>query len=547
MPISRRLTLAAALALGVLAAAAAQTEFPRNPHAPPPPDPILLEHPIEGPRPPQAAPSPGTDKAPELTRLDLALAFIRFERAFVDARPAGEDLALANRNFDTATFAFFRGGRDRSLKELDDGTLRLMGREGDGAARRAATLHVRVEPPVWTYFSDPAPSIVVRTARVNGAAGTVLQPAAPDSTDTSLAIRLDPAELSGLGAGGGVQINIPDDAGADDKPTRLDLAPFIKSLKPGRYSVSIVGKDGFRWAAGWWTVVTAPRDGVRAALADRFDTFERAQSQPLAPEVKDRLEVLRARLALLRDTPSSQSVSGFLIDVNRLEDELLADAVALQEGTEPLKTREGLVFGPFRSAGVTVPMWTFVPQRLVEENNPAPLLIALHGAGAEESMFMAGYGNGVIRDIAERHGVIVASPLAYAFTTNPAILDDLIKAVRSRYAVDERRIYLVGHSMGGIAASGLAQVRAGTIAAAAAIAGLRPFRGAEPCAPVLAYGAELDRIIPAARVARLAEEARAAGLPVELREAKQQGHTLVVGAVLEECVEWLLQHRRPEP
>jgi predicted esterase len=57
---------------------------------------------------------------------------------------------------------------------------------------------------------------------------------------------------------------------------------------------------------------------------------------------------------------------------------------------------------------------------------------------------------------------------------------------------------------------------------------------------VLAYPGEFDRIIPAERVRAAAEAAQKDGLAVELREAKGQGHTLVVSAVLRECIEWLL-------
>lgn len=539
----------------------AQGQPPGNPHAPPPPDPALLQSPVEGPRPPQAAPNPSDEKPPALTRLDLALAFIRFERAFSEARPTGEDLVRANRVFDNATFAFFRGGRGRALHDLNAETLRMMhapDAEISGAARRAASLRVRVEPPVWVYYTDPAPAVVVRAHEQEPGAGTV--PEAPARADSpaagSLAVRIEPvtqnpaalgADPDAPGAGVGVQLNLPDDAGANGAPTRLDLAPSIRALKPGRYRVVLVGAGGFRWESGWFTVATAPRDAVRASLERRLEAFENARPRPLPHRDADRVAVLRARLALLRDRPSEQSVSGFLTDVNRLEDELLADLAALERDEEPLKGRAGLVFAPFRSGGVTVPTWTYVPEAALAAGSPAPLLVALHGAGAEESMFIAGYGEGVIRALADRHNLIVASPLAYAFTTNPAMLDDLIAAMASRYNVDERRVYLVGHSMGGIAASGLAQARVDKVAAAAAIAGVRPFRSDEPSAPVLAYAAENDRIIPAARVRRLAEEARAAGLPVELREAADQGHTLVVGAVLEECIRWLLKHQRPAP
>lgn len=41
---------------------------------------------------------------------------------------------------------------------------------------------------------------------------------------------------------------------------------------------------------------------------------------------------------------------------------------------------------------------------------PRPLLVVLHGAGGDENMFPEAYGAGIIKRIAEKHGLLVASP-----------------------------------------------------------------------------------------------------------------------------------------
>jgi acetyl esterase/lipase len=537
----------AAACLCALGASVFAQEAPlrANPHAPPVPDPALLEHPATGPTPPvpaaeSEARTPALRPAPT-TRLDMGCAFMRFERALAVATPAGDELARTNREFDDATFAFFRGAGARAVADLDASTLRMSGLDESAAAKVVPWMRVRVTPPVWTYYSSPAPTVVIR-----GAEGA---PPLPDPLPV-LSISIQPVGAEGsfeaTPRARGVFVRVPDVAAARSiAGVSIDLSDMTKSLPPGRYGVSLVAEGGVSWPVGWWTVVSAARADVRAALQEKLDSAVKVHGGEAS--LRDAFTQFRARLALMKDKPSETSTSEFLTDPNALENELTLEVRALNEGSNPYRNREGLVYGAFGSGTeavpVNVPVWTFAPAEAVKEGSKPALVIALHGAGAEESMFMFGYGEGLIRTLAQEKGFIVAAPLAYAFTANPSVLDDLLAAMRLRYDFDESRVYLIGHSMGAIAASGLAQARAEKIAGVAAIAGLRPFTVGAKSAPVLAYAAELDRIIPAARVRASAEAAREAGLAVELREAKGQGHTLVVGGVLRECVEWLMAKR----
>jgi hypothetical protein len=60
---------------------------------------------------------------------------------------------------------------------------------------------------------------------------------------------------------------------------------------------------------------------------------------------------------------------------------------------------------------------------------------------------------------------------------------------------------------------------------------------------VLVIAPELDGIVPARQIERIAVEARAAGGPIQFRLATNQTHTLSVPAILPESVEWLLEQR----
>jgi predicted esterase len=99
-----------------------------------------------------------------------------------------------------------------------------------------------------------------------------------------------------------------------------------------------------------------------------------------------------------------------------------------------------------------------------------PLIVALHGLGGTEDAFFDGY-NKALPQLAEQHGYIVAAPLGYrvdgsygwglgAPPADPVTrhtqelserdLMQVVQRVREQLKVDERRIYLMGHSMGAI-------------------------------------------------------------------------------------------------
>ncbi|HKV04791.1 MAG TPA: PHB depolymerase family esterase [Candidatus Acidoferrales bacterium] len=94
-----------------------------------------------------------------------------------------------------------------------------------------------------------------------------------------------------------------------------------------------------------------------------------------------------------------------------------------------------------------------------------PLIVALHGlGGTEDSMFGPMYG---MVPLAEQHGYIVVGPLGYRIdgfyggipgagpASRSAQLSEqdviaVLGLVRKEYRIDDSRIYLMGHSMGGI-------------------------------------------------------------------------------------------------
>ena len=163
-------------------------------------------------------------------------------------------------------------------------------------------------------------------------------------------------------------------------------------------------------------------------------------------------------------------------------------------------------------------------------------------------MFLEGYGVGMIKRIADKHGVLIASPSTNKFGGNPAHFDKLLASLNSEYKIDPQRIYVLGHSMGAGATAALARALPDKIAAACCVAGGGGYQGKNGIPPLLAIVAEVDGVIPPAGLIAAAEKAKEAGAPVELLEMPGFGHTLVVGSTLERAVDWLLGHKlAPKP
>jgi poly(3-hydroxybutyrate) depolymerase len=191
----------------------------------------------------------------------------------------------------------------------------------------------------------------------------------------------------------------------------------------------------------------------------------------------------------------------------------------------------------------------FLPARvyapaLVRAGKPLPLLIALHGAGGDEAIFMKGYGAGEITRLADKLGFIVVSPSTYWVMPNPSALEGILAAIAADYSIDRDRVYVLGHSLGAMAAAGMAQRDHDMLAGAVLIAGgsVQPER---PICPTLVIAAEHDPLMLPDSLRKGAQSARDAGRDVEFRLIGGAGHVLVCDESLGEAVEWLLKHHLP--
>ena len=164
--------------------------------------------------------------------------------------------------------------------------------------------------------------------------------------------------------------------------------------------------------------------------------------------------------------------------------------------------------------GETIPYALFVPSGY-DPASPAPLMVSLHGAGRQYDWLMNYAG---FLDQAEHHGYVVVTPLGYTRRGGYGYRGDseqdrraeqdvmnVFRLVTEELAIDENRIYLWGHSMGGAGTYYLASRHPDVWAGLAAVAGGSMNAGyvdAEAIRhiPFLVIQGSDDRVVPTAGV-----------------------------------------------
>jgi predicted esterase len=187
---------------------------------------------------------------------------------------------------------------------------------------------------------------------------------------------------------------------------------------------------------------------------------------------------------------------------------------------------------------------------------PFPLVIALHGTSGDEATLFDGpsYQQGAIKQAAEKHRVLLVSPRGRGTTEYRGIGEDdvlsVLEDVRRRYRVDDDRVYLTGHSMGGTGAAYLALHHPDRFAAVAPLAAAYSFPSLARNAvriPFLWVGGATDAEFYHRGVAVGVERMRKFGAPVLVELLPGEGHQGPVKD-FDRILGWLVQHRRdPHP
>lgn len=171
--------------------------------------------------------------------------------------------------------------------------------------------------------------------------------------------------------------------------------------------------------------------------------------------------------------------------------------------------------------------YLFVPDSVKQS---APLIVLLHGSGRDGLSLVDKW-----KDLANKEGIILAGPDAAGsagWSTSadgPSVLRDLVEALKSKYPVNSRRVYLFGHSAGAVHAIDLALLESEYFAAMAIHAG--GFRDkkefdvisrARRKIPLAIWIGTQDQYFPLSSVRATRDALVAGGFTVEMTE--MQGH-----------------------
>ncbi len=199
----------------------------------------------------------------------------------------------------------------------------------------------------------------------------------------------------------------------------------------------------------------------------------------------------------------------------------------------------------------------YLPPGYGHDDAQWPLLMFLHGMGerGDDLELVKKHGPPMLIEQGQDFEFIVVSPQCPADSIWVVELDALtalLDAVKHEYAVDSRRIYLTGLSMGGYGTWHLAAEHPEQFAAIAPVCGgAMPFMGfpQKVCAlkdvPVWCFHGAMDETVPIIESARLVHALRQCGGDVRFTIYPETGHDAWTEAYGNpELYRWFLQHTR---
>jgi predicted esterase len=233
-------------------------------------------------------------------------------------------------------------------------------------------------------------------------------------------------------------------------------------------------------------------------------------------------------------------------------------AGALVRNQDPLLKRTGDMHLAYVSPvdGEFSPFRIFVPSHY-EPANAFPLVVVLHGGGGDENGMLDGHG-GLVKKNAERRGYVVVSPSgrgpfgAYRGKSGQDVLD-VLDLTEQCYSIDPQRIYMTGHSMGGMGTISLGFDHPHRFAALAASACFRVGRALTgklanaKSMPLFMAQGDQDTWEPVEDARAFYDEAKKLGMP-HLKYVEKAGakHNQIYGLVLDDIFDWFDTHTKRE-
>ena len=185
-------------------------------------------------------------------------------------------------------------------------------------------------------------------------------------------------------------------------------------------------------------------------------------------------------------------------------------------------------------------------------NRPKPTLLLLHGAGGHATDLFLPW-----RDFAATHDAVLIAPeltRERAFEAiAPAVFRCIVDDARTATAIDPKRIFIVGHSMGGYLAYDAAMFQSEYFAAVAvSAAALDPedegiLAKATRKIPIAIFIGDKDPLVPLAPVRRTRDLLVTAGFPVQYEEIPGHDHQYELAADHINRAAWKFFEAHPLP
>ena len=182
------------------------------------------------------------------------------------------------------------------------------------------------------------------------------------------------------------------------------------------------------------------------------------------------------------------------------------------------------------SEGKTRAYYLFIPGK-VPTSKTLPLIVLLHGSNRNGLSLVEKW-----KDLASKEGIILAGPDSSNSASwrtpedGPAFLHELVEALKAKYPINPRRVYLFGHSAGAGFAINRSLFESQYSAATAIHAGALPRQGytyidyAKRKIPLAIWVGTVDAYVPLA-VARSTRDAmNERGFAVQLTEMPNHDH-----------------------
>jgi predicted esterase len=195
----------------------------------------------------------------------------------------------------------------------------------------------------------------------------------------------------------------------------------------------------------------------------------------------------------------------------------------------PAIASEKITRETFRSQDVDRVFYKFVPDSSV--GKAAPVVILLHGSGRDGRILVEHW-----QGLAKKEGIVLAGPDATVRDgwgmreDGPVLLRDLVDALHAKHEIDNRRVYVFGHSAGAVHGIGMGILESEYFAAVVAHAGVFPpsvapyVTRAPRKIPIAIWVGTNDRFFPVEAVRASRDQLNERGYAVELTEIPRHTH-----------------------